>query len=345
MGTFELINAVASLLLGGVMTLWSQGMKDRAEREKMALQAALDRHAATEASQKAAREFEGQAGFHYTRRAIALIVVICVFVMALQVSHAAANETPKIPTPSEADAIIAAEMLTRKQQAAARKAEIENVEAIEEWEINRGGKKVILRQTAPPPSAQKRTPQSVQPEWTKEQLALWLALQPEPRAIHLSAYVYDRSVTEVIWREPGGREWRIISNVDFNYLTGIGSFEDGTYAWSNFMALENVDTAAEQAKVLLAASQGVDYSPRTAPGAGLFASSDPEYLVYAESEAAVPEALYEELDALHQYYYAHRDRLIAEYERRKVLNKARQEWQKANPPQPKDTVINFWRVK
>ncbi len=77
MGTFELINAVASLLLGGVMTLWSQGMKDRAEREKMALQAALDRHAATEASQKAAREFEGQAGFHYTRRAIALIVVVC----------------------------------------------------------------------------------------------------------------------------------------------------------------------------------------------------------------------------------------------------------------------------
>ena len=76
MGTFELINAVASLIIGGILTLWSQGIKDRADREKLMLDAALKRHEVTDASQRAAREFQGQAGYHMTRRAIALIVVI-----------------------------------------------------------------------------------------------------------------------------------------------------------------------------------------------------------------------------------------------------------------------------
>lgn len=254
-------------------------------------------------------------------------------------------EASKIPTRSEAAAIIAAEMLAKEQKADARKAEIESVEALEEWEINRDGRKVILRRTTPPPSTPASKPQTIQPEWTEGQIALWMASQPESRAIHLRAYVYDRSATEVIWRDTDGKEWKIISNVDFNYLTGIGNFEDETYVWRTFMMVQDVDTAAERARVLLAASQGIDYSPRTAPDESLFRSTAPEYLVYAESKEDVPVALYEELDALHQYYYANKDRLVAEYERRKVLNEARQEWHKANPPESKDSVINFWKVK
>lgn len=76
MGTFELINAVGSLIGGGILTLWAQGMKDRADRERLALEAALARHEATENAQSRAREFRGDRGFHFTRRAIALIVVI-----------------------------------------------------------------------------------------------------------------------------------------------------------------------------------------------------------------------------------------------------------------------------
>lgn len=76
MGTFELINAIGSLVGGGLLTIWSQGIKDRAEREKLALEAAHQRHQATNASQSAAREFKGDKGFHFTRRAIALLIVI-----------------------------------------------------------------------------------------------------------------------------------------------------------------------------------------------------------------------------------------------------------------------------
>jgi hypothetical protein len=83
MGTFELINAISSLVLGGIMTVWSQSIKDRSEREKLALQVALEHHQATEASQIKAREFQSSSGFHMTRRAIALIVVIAVVLLPI----------------------------------------------------------------------------------------------------------------------------------------------------------------------------------------------------------------------------------------------------------------------
>ena len=76
MGTFELINAIGSLVGGGILTLWAQAVKDRADRERQMLDAALQRHAATESAQTAAREFQSDRGFHFTRRAIALIVVL-----------------------------------------------------------------------------------------------------------------------------------------------------------------------------------------------------------------------------------------------------------------------------
>ena len=66
MGTFELINAIGSLVGGGLLTIWSQAIKDRTEREKLALEAMLQRHQATDASQSSAREFKGDKGFHFT---------------------------------------------------------------------------------------------------------------------------------------------------------------------------------------------------------------------------------------------------------------------------------------
>jgi len=83
MGTFELINAISSLVLGGIMTVWSQSIKDRAEREKLTIQIALERHQATEASQIKTREYQGSSGFHMTRRAIALIVVIAIVLLPI----------------------------------------------------------------------------------------------------------------------------------------------------------------------------------------------------------------------------------------------------------------------
>lgn len=121
-----------------------------------------------------------------------------------------------------------------------------------------------------------------------------------------------------------------------------------------------MDSEQEAPKALLAAEKGLPYTPRTAdrwlkilpsdflPSALLHDSTtspSPQYLIFAEKESEIPAELYEELDALHKYYHLNEERLIVEYERRKVLNEARRAWREANPPEPKDAVINFWRVR
>lgn len=76
MGTFELINAAGSLLMGGVMTIWAQAMKDRADQQKML----MERYSAGEKSVVTAREHVAQwKGFYWVRSAIALIVIAYFF--------------------------------------------------------------------------------------------------------------------------------------------------------------------------------------------------------------------------------------------------------------------------
>lgn len=78
MGTFEIINAVGSLILGGVMTIWSQAMKDRAQQQEWLIQRAK----LGEESVENARKHEASwKGFYWVRSAIALIVVSYFFLV------------------------------------------------------------------------------------------------------------------------------------------------------------------------------------------------------------------------------------------------------------------------
>lgn len=78
MGTFELINAIASLIGGGILTLWSQSRQDLAEERKWR----AGNQERTELSVGAAREHEGKwKGYYWIRGAIALIVVSYFFIL------------------------------------------------------------------------------------------------------------------------------------------------------------------------------------------------------------------------------------------------------------------------
>ena len=70
-------------------------------------------------------------------------------------------------------------------------------------------------------------------KWTKEAIAAWLAEheQPAHRTLHLTAVVYDQTLTEITWRDEDRREWTILSNIGFRYLGGIGEFEDAEHRW------------------------------------------------------------------------------------------------------------------
>jgi hypothetical protein len=275
---------------------------------------------------------------------------------------AEANPVPQVPTRAEADAAISAEMQAREDREADRKAAIEAVPAFEEWEVDHGNRKTILRRVAPPiPPLRDESQitnlksQSASPTsdvWTEEEIAAWMAEQPVHRTLNLTATVYDQSFTEITWRDEDRQEWTILSNIDFRYLGGIGHFDDETHHWMTFLFVYEVDSEKQESIARRAAEEGFDYTPRTAdqwlsiiPG-DFLSSPEPEYIIIAQHEkAAIPQALYEELDALHRHYHAHEERLIAEYERNNVMNEARRAYLEANPPKPKDTVINFWRVR
>ncbi|MCH8474217.1 MAG: hypothetical protein LAT55_03205 [Opitutales bacterium] len=275
---------------------------------------------------------------------------------------AEANPVPQVPTRAEADAAISAEMQAREDREADRKAAIEAVPAFEEWEVDHGNRKTILRRVAPPiprlrdesqtTNLKSESASPTSDVWTEEEIAAWMAEQPVHRTLNLTATVYDQSFTEITWRDEDRQEWKIVSNIDFRYLGGIGHFDDETHHWMTFLFVYEVDSEKQESIARRATEEGFDYTPRTAdhwlsiiPG-DFLSSPEPEYIIIAEhEEAAIPAVLYEELDALHRHYHANEERLIADYERNKVMNEARRAYLEANPPKPKDTVINFWRVR
>lgn len=268
---------------------------------------------------------------------------------------AEARDMAEVPSREEADATIAAEMRASEARKAERKVSLEAVPAIEEWEVDHGDRKTILRRVASR-EAVAATDQSepadtvAAAQWTEAQFAAWIAEQAIHRTVNLSATVFDRKFSQITWRDKAHKEWKILSNIDFRYLGGIGQFEDETHHWVTFLFVDEVDTARQQEIALLAAEKGFPYEPRKPDPAFSLAPADflsnpePEYIVIADSEGAIPAALYEELDAVHRYYEANEERLIATYKRQRVMNGARQAWKAANPPEPKDSVINFWKV-
>lgn len=221
--------------------------------------------------------------------------------------------------------------------------------------MDHGNRKTFLRRVAPPVKLLKAydstaTSESAVP--TEEQIAAFMAEQPTNRSLNLTGIVYDQSFTKITWRDEEQSEWTVLSNIDFRYVDGFTHFEDENQRWSSFFLVHEVDSQKEAAFASHAAARGFPYVARS-PERWLallpndfLTSGKPEYLIVTDGgKTEIPAALYEEMDALHRHYHAHEERLIAEYERNKVLIEARRAWHEANPPEPKDTVINFWRVE
>jgi hypothetical protein len=71
MGTVELANFFASTLTAGVLTVWGAKIKNAQALQQMQMEV----FQAQAGIKKAALEFKSDAGFHFTRRAIAMLVV------------------------------------------------------------------------------------------------------------------------------------------------------------------------------------------------------------------------------------------------------------------------------
>lgn len=221
-----------------------------------------------------------------------------------------------------------------------------NLQVLDQKKINLGNRSIIMNRVVPPVLPQPPPPP---PQPTAEQVAAAKAAwDREPHKkfeiLFLSATVYDHNVTEIRWYG-GKREFRVFSNIDFNYLRGAGEFETEDTVYMLLMGIGNETTESIAEFNQYAAEHGL---PKRAwkqqvPAVETFSQTRAEYmLIDDKTQPALAEDELAPLDALHTYYDANKQRLIEDSIKLDAANAERAQWLKEHPPIPKDTIINFW---
>lgn len=190
---------------------------------------------------------------------------------------------------------------------------------------------VVLRRVAPPvlPSL----PAPVEPQPAQAPRAQE-GTQGEPAqgrkglVLCLAATVLDGKVTELRWSGHKG-QYVAYSNIDFNQLTGLNSFQLGDMECLLIASVVNQASPQAGAKV---------------PPLSAFNWSRSEYVIVDDGSNPVPEDdEMQALDALHVYFDSHKQQLAAALARRREAEAQRLGWQQAHPQLPKDMTINYWR--
>ena len=204
-------------------------------------------------------------------------------------------------------------------------------QTIESRRVKTGGRSVVMNRVAPPILPEAPKPPSAQ---TAEEIAAAEAaeVQQAPQKRHevlfLSATVYDRKVTELRW-SVDGKQRSAFSNVDFNYFTGISQIETADANFSLIFALDNQNAEQREATDL--------------PALERFSLARAEYFMKEHQGAPVlADEKLAALDALHVYFDANKQRLIADAAKRQAALAEKERQLKEHPPAPKNTVINFW---
>jgi hypothetical protein len=157
----------------------------------------------------------------------------------------------------------------------------------------------------------------------------WQEKQQRTTSLFLSASVVDHRATLLGWWEDG-KEYQAWSNVDFKYLTGFASFSKGDRSFVTFMGVGDVSSASLRAESMFQVPADL---PTGAPDFRMIQGTA------GESEG------YDAIVALHELYATDGARLRAAYELRVARQKEAEAELRANPPVPKDIVLNFWKVE
>jgi hypothetical protein len=147
--------------------------------------------------------------------------------------------------------------------------------------------------------------------------------------LFLSATVVDHRATLLRWWDKGN-EYQAWSNVDFNYLTGFSSYSKGDRHFVTFMGVNDIDSAKLREESL---SQIPADLPAGAPQFRMIQGQE------GDSDG------YEAIAALHELYATDGERLREAYELREARRQEAEAELRANPPVPKDIVLNFWKVE
>lgn len=88
-------------------------------------------------------------------------------------------------------------------------------------------------------------------------------------------------------------------------------------------------------------ARGIEIPEPELPDLPSLEENGPVYML-TEGDESDAKAM-ELMDVLHDLYEAENERLVAAYQGREIARKEREAFLKANPPQPKDVVLRYWR--
>ena len=169
----------------------------------------------------------------------------------------------------------------------------------------------------PAPAARELSPQELEAQQRRE--------AKQQQVLFFSATVLDHRVTELRWFDGGGA-YRAFSNIDFQTFSGLTEIETGDAVYTLLMAFDTGTAEALAERI------------RDTPQLALLPNDRSAWLLMEGSaEAGAP------WDAIHRFFYAHREELLRGYQQREAAKAERERQLRENPPVPKKTVIRYWR--
>jgi len=253
------------------------------------------------------------------------------------------TENVNLMTQSEATE----EILTLKNQervaAAELKSSLKQVPAYYQAVTIQGEREIVMRRVAAPaelPSPPSAVKAGSRPSFD---LSQWDEADVIQLAnIYLHATVYDDSHSKLVVNFERER-YTVWTNLNFKYLQLLGSFSTADRRYNYFGPTCQIDPELEAINVRLAAEKGFTYTSRWEDPPVPFAA-EPEYVLVAEEDRAVPEEVYRQLDDLLGYYMANQERLRIEYHNDRQLRAAHERYRQAHPQEPQDIVLNYSRM-
>jgi hypothetical protein len=266
-------------------------------------------------------------------------------------AYASADDTkPGLLTKSEAETIVASREAAKDAREDALRQELDKAEVVNSKVVRSGDrtlkinsvKPVVLEKpiTREPPAAAELS--AAQFEAMRQAYALITHEQ-----ISLGANVYGDEYSEITWRDARtGASFTVWTNVSLNYLRPVTSIQDEGYDYMYFGFVTTYTEEAELTRLQLAREMGFEAESRWKEPPVRFSPDKYkyEYVVIANKSDKVPEKLYRQLDAVLGHYLANKEALEISHHNAVTLEAARKKYLEENPPAPKQTMVNFWKI-
>lgn len=230
----------------------------------------------------------------------------------------------------EADRIVEEETLNQAEREADRRAQLRDVPANQEWVVNQPDGQTIFRLVVPPVREPLPANDTVVAQGSDGEEARVPSETLPHTNFTLYVTVFDQEMTEIRFA-PVKDGLTVVSNIPFTHLPAIETIEGDAARYSFFSFVQHVSDETE--------------ATRARPDPTLFSGSAPEYIVYAEGDSALPEGFSDAVDVLHGHYLKHQTEFKAKAERAEALRAGLERYLTKNPPEPRETVINFSPIR